>query len=267
MDYSAALYPCIAIAVFLCFAWSVVAVLGGLRLRDTFYWLSTGCIALTFGVSTFALIFPILNLSFGGKQPLATILNTELASGVLSLRISSCLIGLRGVVMSLHYLMAEETMWTARLMPKPSIRRASFDDIGEHMEDWTIDIVLLSQTGIFIVTTTSLWALVIQSKMSWQTTVLSWVLFLAVNDWAIIAAYLRILKGHIYHWHRIRIAIFDTLLILGVVLILGREFSWFVSIPVAALLLVLSFCLFAFAECAWNGKRKRRSNLKTESLI
>ncbi len=163
-------------------------------------------IALGIGVfgSVFCLLFAILNPLMQLEELTQQEIKRQLADGTLVLRITTDLLGKGG---------SQEFATEMEGIP------AYLGDERRRVRDTT-------QSAIFVAALFILWLLSAHNVRTPLTTFLAYVFAFFSDDWSIMLAYSRVLKGRLLRWHLWRIHFANALLLIPLAIITWQEFGW-----------------------------------------
>ena len=221
---------------------------------DDFFGLATFIMSLVFFLLPAALltaIYPLMNLWLliqARSFDLPAWAADELQNGALGLRATSIVltVALTAEIRDFFGI----SFWTWNNPPEN--KHDGFKRLAANVFDY--NVVVLCQYAVYFFAATLLWINLANDKSSIAGACLSWAFFFIVDDWVIICAYVRRLRGHIVRSHSYRIHGFNVLL-LSFILVLIREGGLGQTDPLFARFLPICFFgafifryLFTFAR-------------------
>lgn len=241
MDYTAGLTISLLIASTAGILLFLVCAFAGQGLDHLFDWLLAFFLSVIGVLSVFAVVYAIANFLAQTNITAAETVQQEFRTGVIGLRVSSVLIGAKTILRLIDNVLTEHTLWIDRLQWGARAGYKDLDDLSEVFDRETRNWVVISQSGIYLAVITCLWGITIAEVETTTILVLNWAFFFVVDDWIIIATQMEALKGRILAVHRIRIAVFNAILVGLLGYVLFTEFGWVFASGVSVVLLLLLF--------------------------
>ena len=117
----------------------------------------------------------------------------------------------------------------------------------------------VSQYGLFLVVLANLWFLTLHQAETVQIALMSWAFFFIIDDWAIIRDYSYALKGRVFGAHKLRIHVFNVLLIAVLVVTVLQEYTL-----VGAALSILPITVFVSWRYYWANRARTTEQAEPE---
>lgn len=196
-------------------------------------------------ISSFLVIYPLYNLFLQDFLDLG-FYQKEISQGALQLRFTSLLLGFN-FLKSMYNFVAD------RLLANQKKLIADYPDLQKiepRMNEYNINVIILTQNLIYGAVTLLLWIFIFLSKSLLELRLVTWGLFFIIDDWAIISDNFIALKGRILKSHKLRIIFFNALLFSLIVTACFRELnnillSIFITLTFCGLVLLNTTSLFS----------------------
>jgi hypothetical protein len=222
---------------------------------DVFIFVGTPVYALVAGLAITSLVLAAWGISEG--EDLYANLSSELGSGVLSLRVSAFLIGIKSLALVWHFVAFEQLEHSRddfvrrrmalmhnlvkrhRPVQFPELRK-----LPTVVTDDNVNAFVASQYGLYLGVVILLLRLTSAGDGGNWLKVLSWAVFFVVDDWAIISTDMHQLGGRLFRSHFLRIEVFNVVIMVPLFVLVWQNFSWLGVLVSGVMIAYLAFWHF-----------------------